>query len=275
MTRIGSSSGEYANIQLEVQEIFLAFGGVHVLTDVSASVKKGEIFTIIGPNGAGKTCLLNCINRFYQPGSGKIIFEGQDTTRLKPHEIAGLGIARTFQNVELFKGMTVLDNIKLGRHVHLKTGLLSAGYYFGAARRTELALRKEIEENIIDLLEIEHIRKKKVGTLPYGLQKRVELARALAMKPKLLLLDEPVTGMNLEETEDITRFILDIHDEWGVTIILVEHDMGVVMDISDRVCVLDFGVKIAEGPPEEIRYNEQVIKAYLGEKDLTYSRLGA
>jgi branched-chain amino acid transport system ATP-binding protein len=171
--------------------------------------------------------------------------------------------------------MTVLDNIKLGRHVHLKTGLLSAGYYFGKARQTELALRKEIEETIIDLLEIEHIRKKKVGTLPYGLQKRVELARALAMKPKLLLLDEPVTGMNLEETEDITRFILDIHEEWGVTIILIEHDMGVVMDISHRVSVLDFGVKIAEGPPEEIRRNEQVIKAYLGEKDLTYSRLGA
>ena len=171
--------------------------------------------------------------------------------------------------------MTVIDNIKLGRHVHLTTGLLSAGLYFGAARNTELALRKEIEETIIDLLEIEHIRKKKVGTLPYGLQKRVELARALAMKPKLLLLDEPVTGMNLEETEDIARFILDIHDEWGVTIILIEHDMGVVMDISDRVCVLDFGVKIAEGKPEEIRHSQDVIKAYLGEKDLAYSRLGA
>jgi branched-chain amino acid transport system ATP-binding protein len=272
---IGSDSIESVNTQLEVQNLFLAFGGVHVLNDVSIGVRQGEIFTIIGPNGAGKTCLLNCVNRFYQPSTGKIFFEGKETTRMKPHEIAGIGIARTFQNVELFKGMTVLDNIKLGRHVHLKTGLLSAGYYFGAARRTELALRKEVEENIIDLLEIEHIRKRKVGTLPYGLQKRVELARALAMKPKLLLLDEPVTGMNLEETEDITRFILDIHDEWGVTIILIEHDMGVVMDISDRVCVLDFGVKIAEGPPEEIRHNEQVIKAYLGEKDLAYSRLGA
>jgi branched-chain amino acid transport system ATP-binding protein len=171
--------------------------------------------------------------------------------------------------------MTVIDNIKLGRHVHLKTGLLSAGLYFGGARTTELALRKEIEQNIIDLLEIEHIRKKKVGALPYGLQKRVELARALAMRPKLLLLDEPVTGMNLEETEDIARFILDIHDEWGVTIILIEHDMGVVMDISHRVCVLDFGVKIAEGLPAEIRNNDQVIKAYLGEKELTHSRLGA
>jgi len=272
MSPISLGSGDYL---LEVNDIFLSFGGVHVLTDVSIGVRKGEIFTVIGPNGAGKTCLLNCINRFYDPSRGQIIFEGQDITRRKPHEIAGLGIARTFQNVELFKGMTVIDNIKLGRHVHLKTGLLSAGYYFGSARRTELALRKEIEENIIDLLEIEHIRKKKVGTLPYGLQKRVELARALAMKPKLILLDEPVTGMNLEETEDITRFILDIHEEWEVTIILIEHDMGVVMDISDRVCVLDFGVKIAEGPPEEIRYNDQVIKAYLGEKDLTYSRLGA
>ncbi len=260
---------------LEVRNLFLSFGGVQVLTDVSLGVKKGEIFTIIGPNGAGKTCLLNCINRFYQPAQGEILFQGVDLTRLKSHQIASLGIARTFQNVELFKGMTVLDNIKLGRHVHLKTGLLSAGYFFGKARETELALRKDIEENIIDLLEIEHIRKKRVGALPYGLQKRVELGRALAMQPKLLLLDEPVTGMNLEETEDITRFILDIHEEWGVTIILIEHDMGVVMDISDRVTVLDFGVKIAEGAPEEIRKDERVIKAYLGEKDLTYSRLGA
>jgi branched-chain amino acid transport system ATP-binding protein len=261
--------------QLEVTDIFLQFGGVNVLTDVSTHVHEGEIFAIIGPNGAGKTCLLNCINRFYHPSNGNIRFEGRDVTRMKPYQIPALGIARTFQNVELFKGMTVIDNIKLGRHVHLNTGLLSAGIYYGRAQKTELALRKEIEETIIDLLEIEHIRKKKVGTLPYGLQKRVELARALAMKPKLLLLDEPVTGMNLEETEDIVRFILDVHDEWGVTIILVEHDMGVVMDISDRVCVLDFGVKIAEGPPGEIRNNEQVIKAYLGEQDLTYSRLGA
>jgi branched-chain amino acid transport system ATP-binding protein len=263
------------DFQLQVNGLFLRFGGVNVLADVSTAVRKGEIFAIIGPNGAGKTCLLNCINRFYTPNRGRITFEGIDITRMKAHQIASLGIARTFQNVELFKGMTVIDNIKLGRHVHLKTGLLSAGYYFGEARRTELALREEIERTIIDLLEIEHIRKKRVGTLPYGLQKRVELARALAMRPKLLLLDEPVTGMNLEETEDITRFILDIHDEWGVTIILIEHDMGVVMDISDRVAVLDFGVKIAEGPPMEIRHNQDVIKAYLGEKDLAYSRLGA
>ncbi len=260
---------------LKLDGISLSFGGVSVLTNVAMSIHRGEIFAIIGPNGAGKTCLLNCINRFYHPYRGTILFDGEDITRLRAHQIASLGIARTFQNVELFKGMTVLDNIKLGRHVHLKTGLLSAGYYFGRARRTELELREEIEETIVDLLEIEHIRKKRVGTLPYGLQKRVELARALAMKPKLLLLDEPVTGMNLEETEDIVRFILDIHDVWGVTIILIEHDMGVVMDISDRVAVLDFGVKIAEGSPSQVRHDENVIKAYLGEKDLTYSRLGA
>ncbi len=260
---------------LEAQGLYLKFGGVNVLTDVSTGVKPNEIFAIIGPNGAGKTCLLNCINRFYQPHQGRIIFNGTDITALKSHQIAALGIARTFQNVELFKGMTVIDNIKLGSHVHLDTGLLSAGIYFGSARKTELALRKEIEESIIDLLEIEHIRKKTVGTLPYGLQKRVELARALAMKPKVLLMDEPVTGMNLEETEDMARFILDIHDEWGVTIVLIEHDMGVVMDISDRVCVLDFGVKIAEGFPSEVRHNKEVISAYLGDKDLTYSRLGA
>ncbi|MEW6111711.1 MAG: ABC transporter ATP-binding protein [Thermodesulfobacteriota bacterium] len=274
-TNHSNQPNQAADELLRVDDISLRFGGVNVLANVSTSVAQGEIFAIIGPNGAGKTCLLNCINRFYQPVSGRIYFEGRDITPLRPHQIPVLGIARTFQNVELFKGMTVIDNIKLGRHVHLDTGLISAGCYFGKARKTELALRKEIEERIIDLLEIEHIRKKRVGTLPYGLQKRVELARALAMKPKLLLLDEPVTGMNLEETEDIARFILDIHDEWGVTIVLIEHDMGVVMDISDRVCVLDFGVKIAEGSPDDVRHNEQVIKAYLGEQDLTYSRLGA
>jgi branched-chain amino acid transport system ATP-binding protein len=272
MTSVVSDNPNQSLLKLE--SLFLKFGGVHVLTDVSLEVYKGEIFSIIGPNGAGKTCLLNCVNRFYHPEKGRLFFEGKDITKRKTHDIAALGIARTFQNVELFKGMSVIDNIKLGNHVHLKTGMLSAGYYFGKAQRTELKLRKEIEETIIDLLEIESIRKKKVGTLPYGLQKRVELARALAMKPRLLLLDEPVTGMNLEETEDMARFILDIHEEWGVTIILIEHDMGVVMDISDRVSVLDFGVKIAEGKPQEIRTDERVIKAYLGEKDLAYSRLG-
>jgi branched-chain amino acid transport system ATP-binding protein len=261
--------------QLRVEEVHLSFGGLKALDGVSVGVKGGEIFSIIGPNGAGKTCLLNCINRFYHPEQGRILFEGQDISQLKAHRIASLGIARTFQNVELFGHMNVLDNIKLGGHVHLKSGFLSGGIYYGRSRNEEMTFRKQIEEQIIDLLEIEHIRKKVVHTLPYGLQKRVELARALAMRPKILLLDEPATGMNLEETEDMARFILDINEAWGVTIILVEHDMGVVMDISDRLCVLDFGQKIAEGVPDEIRHNEQVIKAYLGEEDLTYSRLGA
>jgi len=265
-------SDEY---QLLVEDISLSFGGINALSGVTTGVKKGEIFAIIGPNGAGKTCLLNCINRFYYPEKGRILFEGQEITRLRTHRIAELGIARTFQNVELFGHMTVLDNIKLGRHVHLKSGFLSGGIYYGKTRREEMAMRKEIEETIIDLLEIEAIRKRTVHTLPYGLQKRVELARALAMKPKLLLLDEPATGMNLEETEDMARFVLDINEEWGVTIILIEHDMGMVMDISDRICVLDFGRKIAEGKPDEIRHNPEVIQAYLGEQDLAYSRLGA
>jgi len=261
--------------QLILEDLSLTFGGINALSGVSTGVKPGEIFAIIGPNGAGKTCLLNCINRFYHPEEGRIFFEGRDITRIKPHKIAGLGIARTFQNVELFGHMTVLDNIKLGRHIHLNSGFLSGGIYYGKTRREELTLRKEIEETIIDLLEIEAIRKHTVHTLPYGLQKRVELARALAMKPKLLLLDEPATGMNLEETEDMARFILDINEEWGVTIILIEHDMGMVMDISDRICVLDFGRKIAEGKPEEVRHNPEVIQAYLGEETLAYSRLGA
>jgi branched-chain amino acid transport system ATP-binding protein len=261
--------------QLILEDITLTFGGINALTGISTGVKKGEIFAIIGPNGAGKTCILNCINRFYHPEQGRIFFEGREITQVKAHKMAALGIARTFQNVELFGHMTVMDNIKLGRHVHLKSGFLSGGIYYGKTRQEEMTLRKEIEETIIDLLEIEAIRKRTVHTLPYGLQKRVELARALAMKPKLLLLDEPATGMNLEETEDMARFILDINDEWGVTIILIEHDMGMVMDISDRICVLDFGRKIAEGPPQEIRHNPQVIQAYLGEETLAYSRLGA
>ncbi|MDY6879804.1 MAG: ABC transporter ATP-binding protein [Thermodesulfobacteriota bacterium] len=264
--------GEY---QLRLDNIYLSFGGLTALNGVSTGVKKGEVFSIIGPNGAGKTCLLNCINRFYIPQSGAVFFEDINVTRTKAHEIASLGIARTFQNVELFSHMTVLDNIRLGSHVHLTSGFLSGGIYFGKCRREEVSLRKHIEEEIVDLLEIEHIRKSLVHTLPYGLQKRVEIARALAMRPKVLLLDEPATGMNLEETEDIARFILDINEEWGITIILIEHDMGVVMDISDRICVLDFGVKIAEGKPLEIRHNEKVIKAYLGEEDITFSRLGA
>ena len=260
--------------QLEVQDLHLSFGGLTALNGVSLSVKPGEIYAIIGPNGAGKTCILNCICRFYQPEKGKLLFENRDISDLAPHKVAGLGIARTFQNIELFQGMTVLDNIKLGAHVHLRSGFLASGIYWGRARKEEMRLRSEVEERIIDLLEIQAIRKKIVGTLPYGLQKRVELARALAMRPKILLLDEPMAGMNLEETEDMARFILDINEERGVTIVLIEHDMGVVMDISDRVYVLDFGTKIAEGPPEEIQNNEHVINAYLGGSDAAFSKLG-
>ncbi len=253
--------------------ISLAFGGVQALDAVSAELKKGEIFAVIGPNGAGKTCLLNCISRFYTPQQGQLFFKKKEITKVATHAIAKLGIARTFQNVELFKGMTVLDNIKLGRHAFLKAGVFSDILYFGRTRREELKLRRDIEENIIDLLEIEAIRKKVVGTLPYGLQKRVELARALAMRPEVLLLDEPMAGMNLEETEDMARFILNVNRMWGVSIILVEHDMGVVMDISDHVCVLEFGSKIADGSPREIQENKQVIRAYLGDDRKTYSRL--
>ncbi|ADK84380.1 ABC transporter related protein [Desulfarculus baarsii DSM 2075] len=259
---------------LKIEDLHLRFGGLAALAGVGFEVAFGVIQAIIGPNGAGKTCILNCICRFYHPQRGRVIFMGQDISRLPTHAVAGLGIARSFQNIELFKGMTVLDNIKLGRHAHLKSGFLSGGLYLGKARREEMAVRAEIEEKIIDLLEIESIRKKVVGALPYGLQKRVELARALAMKPKLLLLDEPMAGMNLEETEDMARFILDINQEWGVTVVLIEHDMGVVMDISDDVVVLDFGTKIAQGPPAAVARNPHVIQAYLGADDAAHSKLG-
>jgi len=258
---------------LETKAICHDFSGLQVLMDVNLDVKEGERHAIIGPNGAGKTCLLNCISRFYTPQEGEIRFKGKNITHVPTHNIAKLGIARTFQNIELFKGMTVLDNIKLGRHVFLKSGILSDMLYWGRTQREELKLRREIEEKIIDLLEIQTIRKQVVGTLPYGLQKRVELARALAMQPEVLLLDEPMAGMNLEETEDMARFIINVNTMWDVSIILVEHDMGVVMDISDRVCVLEFGQKIAEGSPQEIQENPQVIRAYLGEDEKAYSRL--
>ncbi|OGL01468.1 MAG: ABC transporter ATP-binding protein [Candidatus Rokubacteria bacterium RIFCSPHIGHO2_02_FULL_73_26] len=248
---------------LQVDGVSVRFGALVALSQVSLEIARGEILAIIGPNGAGKTTLLNVVSGFYHPYEGRIVFEGEDRTRLRPYEVAALGVARTFQNVALFKGMSVLDNIMTGRLLKMRGSFLLEALYWGPARRQELEHRAFVER-VIDFLEIQAIRKTAAGRLPYGLQKRVELARALAAEPKLLLLDEPMAGMNVEEKEDMSRFVLDVNSEFGTTIALIEHDMGVVMDISDRVVVLDYGRKIADGPPEQVRKDAAVVDAYLG-----------
>lgn len=250
---------------LEVEGVSLRFGGIRALTEVSFAVAKGEIFSIIGPNGAGKTSMLNCVSGRYRPNEGAIRFQGRDITGLGPNMRAGLGIGRTFQNLALFGHMSVLDNILVGRHHLMRNNFLTGAlYWLTGARREELDHRREVEA-IIDFLEIQHVRRAQAGTLSYGLRKRVELARAVALRPELILLDEPMAGMNLEEKEDMARFILDLNEEWGMSVVMIEHDMGVVMDISHRVMVLDFGRKIAEGLPDEVLADEHVRKAYLGE----------
>lgn len=253
------------DVQFIVNNLSLSFSGLQALSNVSFEVRRRELFAIIGPNGSGKTSIFNCISRIYTPDQGQIRFGDVDLLRLKPHQIPGLGVARGFQNLALFGNMSVLDNLMLGRHCLMQSGVLTGFLFYGQALKEEIDHRQKIEE-IIKFLEMEGIRKALVGSLPLGLQKRVDLARALAMEPKILLLDEPTAGMNVEETEDIARFIIDINEELDVTIILIEHDMGVIMDIADRICVLNFGRKIAEGNPEEIKSNPDVIKAYLGKE---------
>jgi len=266
-------------VKIRIENLSLSFRSVKALSDINLEIRDNEILAIIGPNGAGKTCLLNCINGFYKPQAGKVYYEGQSITRIRPDKAAYLGLARTFQNIELFTGLSTLNNIMAARHILMKQNPLSSALYFGWAHKEEIEHRQTVED-IIDFLEIEPIRKRVVGSLPYGMRKRVELGRALALEPKVLLLDEPMAGMNLEEKEDIARFIVDIFEGQGDTyketpvlrdgvscIVLVEHDMGVVMDIADRIVVLDFGQKIAEGTPDEIRTNPQVISAYLGKEE--------
>ncbi len=257
------TSRQTGDVILEVQNISLSFGGVKALTDISFNVKEHEIRAIIGPNGAGKSSMLNCINGVYTPQSGSITFRGQTFSHMNSRQVAKMGIARTFQNLALFKGMSVIDNIMTGRNLRIRSNILLQALRLGPAEREEIFHREKVE-HIIDFLEIQAYRKIPVGQLPYGLQKRVDLARALAMEPQVLLLDEPMAGMNVEEKQDMCRFIMDVKDEFGTTIVLIEHDMGVVMDISDRVVVLDYGKKIGDGSPEEVRTNEEVIQAYLG-----------
>ena len=259
-----STVGRAGGLALSVEAVDLRFGGIHALRGVSLAALPGQITAIIGPNGAGKTSVFNAISGFYRPAAGRILLGDEDITHVPVHARAARGLARTFQNIALFHGLTVLENIKLGGHHAMRAGVLSAMAYGRSARSEEMALREEIERTVIDFLEIDHIRHRSVDVLSYGLQKRVELARALAMRPRVLLLDEPVAGMNREETEDMARFILDVQEEWGVTVVLVEHDMGMVMDISSRVVVLNFGEVIASGTPAEVRRHPQVVEAYLG-----------
>ena len=251
------------DVILDVHNISLSFGGVKALSDISFNVREHEIRAIIGPNGAGKSSMLNCINGVYTPQQGNITFRGQTISHMDSHQVAVMGVARTFQNLALFKGMSVLDNIMTGRNLRMKSNLLLQALRWGPAEREEMVHRRKVEE-IIDFLEIQPYRKTPVGQLPYGLQKRVDLGRALALEPQVLLLDEPMAGMNVEEKQDMCRFILDVNDEFGTTVVLIEHDMGVVMDISDRVVVLDYGKKIGDGTPDEVRRNPEVISAYLG-----------
>jgi branched-chain amino acid transport system ATP-binding protein len=262
-----SDQKKIGEVILDVKNISLRFGGVNALTDISFNVKEHEVRSIIGPNGAGKSSMLNCINGVYTPQEGSITFKGKSFSHMSSRKVAEMGIGRTFQNLALFKGMSVIDNIMTGRNLHVKSSLLSQAFRnpfgIGSAQKEE-EKHREFVEHIIDFLEIQAFRKTAVGTLPYGLQKRVDLGRALAMEPQVLLLDEPMAGMNMEEKQDMSRFILDVNDEFGTTIVLIEHDMGVVMDISDRVVVLDYGKKIGDGTPEEVRNNEEVISAYLG-----------
>lgn len=270
----GTTAIKADDVLLELKDLHMYFGKVAALSGVSLQVRKGDIHSVIGPNGAGKTVMMNIINGLYRPQKGEIRFKGQLINNVRPYERASLGMARTFQKVEVFGGMTVLDNIRLGRHIHFKSGIVSGAIYAGRTAREEIEHRRFIEEEIIDLLEIEHIRHKPVGMLPYGLQKRVELGRALALEPELLILDEPLAGLNLEETEDMARFVIDVNEDkhWKVTCLLVEHDMGVVMDLSHQVFVLNFGNMIMNGTPQEVQNSPEVIKAYLGEEDMYATR---